>query len=425
MLDPRFILENKELVKQAQKNKGQDDSKVDKVCDLYNRRREIQAKLDQLRHDLKKASEEFAKLSKAGGNIEQLKSQNQRLRDEIKALENEHNNAESSLDGELAWLTNIPHETVPIGKDEKDNAVAREPIKAKHFDFKPKDHVELGSSLGIIDWDRQTKLAGSNFLILKGKGAALERALINFMLDFHTKRGYTEFTLPHIVQERVMFNSCQLPKFREDMYELTRSDGFLIPTAEVPLVSIHMEEILEHNDLPKKYTAYTPCFRREAGSYGAQTKGMIRIHQFDKVELVKITTPEESFKELELIVKDAEAILQTFSIPYRVIVLCTREMSFASAKTYDIELWAPGSDRWLEVSSCSNCTDFQARRAKIRFRDKDGKVKFAHMLNGSGVALPRLFIAILENYQTADGIVHIPEPLWEYTGFKTIEPIQK
>lgn len=422
MLDLKFIAENKALVKQAQRSKNQDETRIDLICELYEKKRKIQAILDEKRHQLKKASEQFAKSARTGSaELERLKQGNIALKNEIKVLEDDFGAFDRDINEALSWVANIPHETVPVGKDAKANVIVREPIKPRHYDFKPKDHIELSRKLGIIEWDRQAKLAGSNFVVLAGKGAALQRALIDFMLELHTGKGYKEFRLPYIAQERVMFNSAQLPKFREDMYELTRSDGFLIPTAEVPLMSLHMDEILSHDQLPLKYTAYTPCFRREAGAYGAETKGIIRVHQFDKVELVKLTRPEDSYKELELMVNDAEAVLQALNIPYRVVLLSTGDMSFASAKTYDIEIYSAGLDRWLEISSCSNCTDFQTRRAMIRFRDEDGKVKYPHSLNGSGTSLARLVIAIIENSQTSDGKIAIPEPLWKYTGFRIID----
>ncbi len=312
----------------------------------------------------------------------------------------------------------MPHKTVPVGKSPRDNVEVRQWGQQPRFDFQPRSHWDLAGDLGIIDFARASKLSGSHFALYRGWGARLERALISFMLDLHTqKHGYTEISPPFIVKRECMVGTGQLPKLEEDMYRCEEDDFFLIPTAEVPLTNMHREEILKGEDLPLYYCAYTPCFRREAGSYGKDTRGLVRIHQFDKVELVKFVRPQDSEEELEKLVRDAEEVLQTLGLHYRVLSLCTADISFAAAKCYDIEVWAPGERRYLEVSSCSSFGDFQARRAQIRYRPPGGaKAEFVHTLNGSGVALPRAVVALLETYQQKDGSVIIPEPLRPYMG---------
>ncbi|MFQ5957506.1 MAG: serine--tRNA ligase, partial [Candidatus Brocadiales bacterium] len=317
----------------------------------------------------------------------------------------------------LIRIPNIPAEDVPPGEDESANVVVRSWGKMRKFNITPKPHWELGAALGILDIERGAKVSGTGFPLLKGLGARLERALLNFMLDLHTsKHGYKEVFPPFLVNRASMTGTGQLPKLEGDMYRTTEDDLFLIPTAEVPVTNIHRDEILTHKDIPLYYAAYTACFRREAGAHGKDTRGIIRVHQFDKVELVKFVRPETSWDELESLLRDAETVMQLLEIPHRVSKLCAGELSFAASKCYDIEAWAPGTKRWLEVSSCGNFTDFQARRANIRFRDEQGKVQFVHTLNGSGVALPRTMIALLENYQQADGSVVIPDALRNYMG---------
>ncbi len=320
----------------------------------------------------------------------------------------------------LLETPNLPHESVPIGKDPSANRVARSWGEKPPL-TEPADHVALGARLNLFDLDRAAKLSGSGFICFTGAGAKLERALINFMIDLHTREhGYLEISPPFLVRRDCMIGTSQLPKFEADMYGLEENQLFLAPTAEVPLTNLHREEILSVADLPKKFVAYTPCFRREAGAAGRETRGIIRVHQFDKVELVKITTPEKSYEELESLAADAERVLQLLGLHYRVIELCTGDLGFGSAKTYDIEVWSPGQDGFLEVSSCSNFEDFQARRMQLRFKDRDGKNRFCHTLNGSGLALPRLFAALIENYQQPDGSVRIPEKLQPYFGAEKI-----
>jgi len=340
---------------------------------------------------------------------------------QIKGLDKQVKEIEDKISPVLLTIPNLPHSSVPVGKNAADNKVIREWGTIPKFDFKPKDHLQLAKDLDIVDFERALKIVGSNFPLYKKTGALLERALINFMLDIHTKEHkYTEISPPFLANRATMTGTGQLPKLEEDMYHVEKEDYFLIPTAEVPLANLHAGETLKEEQIPLYYTAYTPCFRREAGSYGKDTKGLIRVHQFDKVEMVKFVRPENSFDELESMLKDAEDILQRLKLPYRRILLCTGDMGFAASKCYDIELWAGGLDRYLEVSSCSNCTDFQAQRINAKYKPKGGgKPLYLHTLNGSGVALARTFIGILENYQQQDGSILIPEVLRPYMNGKT------
>ncbi len=413
MLDPKFIAENRDLVKRAAALKHEKRADVDAIVQLNDLRRKTQTDLDNANHESKKISEEYrtsadkAALGKRGGEV----------KERIKAIEAELRGVEARLREALQWVPNIPHESVPVGEDATANKVEKTWGNRRTFAFKPKPHWDLGAKLGILDEERAAKLSGSNWLLLKGAGARLERALINFFLDVHTKEhGYSEIWPPYLVNRVSMFGTGQLPKLEEDMYRLKDDDLFLIPTAEVPVTNLHRDETLAAKDLPIKYTAYTACFRREAGAYGKDTRGMVRIHQFDKVEMVRFTHPDQSWTHHEELTRNAETLLERLGLEYRRVLLSTGDMSFASAKTFDLEAWAPGVDRWLEVSSCSNFTDFQARRMNCRFRDADGKVKFVHTLNGSGLALPRIVIAILENYQREDGSVGIPEVLQPFFG---------
>jgi seryl-tRNA synthetase len=324
---------------------------------------------------------------------------------------------DTKLQDILLMIPNLPHATVAVGKEAADNPEVRRVGEPKTFEFQPKPHWEIGEKLGILDFPRAAKISGSGFILYKGAGARLERALINFLLDLHTREhGYTEVFPPFLVNRDAMIGTGQLPKFEEDMYRLRDEDMYLAPTAEVPVANIHREEILREDQLPICYCAYTPCFRREAGAAGKETRGMIRVHQFDKVEMIRFVKPETSYAELEKMVVNAERVLQLLGLHYRVVLLCTGDMGFASAKTYDIEVWAPGQKAYLEVSSCSNCEDFQARRANIRFKDAAGKNRFVHILNGSGTALARLYVALLETYQQADGSVKLPDALVPYMG---------
>jgi seryl-tRNA synthetase len=422
MLDLKFIRENPEVVKNAIRLKGEKDT-VDEILKLDERRRELIKKGDALKARRNDVTEEIANLKKQGKDATDLIEEMRKVSDEIKSIDAELKKVETELENLLLWLPNIPHSSVPIGKDASDNVVVRVWGEIPEFDFEIKDHLTLGKKLGIIDFERGAKLTGSGFPLYIGKGATLERALINFMLDLHIqKHGYIEVFPPFLVNEASMRGTGQIPKLKDDMYYCPEDDLYLIPTAEVPVTNIHRDEILDISELPKKYVAYSACFRREAGSWGRETKGFLRVHQFNKVELVKFTTPETSYDELESIVKDAEEVLQLLNIPYRVVLLCTGDMSFASAKTYDIEVWSPAEKKWLEASSCSNFEDFQARRMNVRFRrDKKSKPEFVHTLNGSGLATSRLMVALLENYQTPEGKVIVPKVLHKYTGFTIIE----
>ncbi|MFA5795360.1 MAG: serine--tRNA ligase [Candidatus Brocadiia bacterium] len=414
MLDIEFIRKNPDIVKAAAKNK---DSKVaiDTVLELDAKRRERITRLDTLRSERNKASEEVAKLKKSGQPADNIISQMKSVGNDIKQLETELASLETELESLLAWIPNVPATDVPIGFGPESNLEVRHWGKRKEFAFTPKPHWEIGEKLGILAQDRATKMSGSGFILFMGMGARLERALINFMIDLHTgKHGYQEVSPPFLVNRQSMYATGQLPKLEQDMYATKDDDLFLIPTAEVPLTNIWRNNIIEADKLPLYYVAYTPCFRREAGSYGKETRGITRVHQFDKVEMVKYVHPETSFDELEKLVVNAEEVLQLLGLEYRVIKLSTGEMSFSAAKTYDIEAWAPGMGQYLEVSSCGNFTDFQARRANIKFRNKDGKLQFVHTLNGSGVALPRTVICLLETYQKPDGTFEIPEVLKPY-----------
>ncbi len=422
MLDLKFIRENPDLVKKAIELKKEKDH-VDEILKLDERRRELIKIGDALKARRNDVTEEIANLKKRGEDASELIEEMRKVSDEIKKIDSELKEVEMQLENLLLWIPNIPHESVPVGKDANDNVVVRTWGEIQEFDFEIKDHLTLGKKLGIIDFERGAKLTGSGFPLYIGKGATLERALINFMLDLHIqKHGYVEVFPPFLVNEASMRGTGQIPKLKEDMYYCPEDDLYLIPTAEVPVTNIHRDEILDISELPKKYVAYSACFRREAGSWGRETRGFLRVHQFNKVELVKFTTPETSYDELESLVNDAEEVLQLLNIPYRVVLLCTGDMSFASAKTYDIEVWSPAEKKWLEASSCSNFEDFQARRMNVRFkRDKKSKPEFVHTLNGSGLATSRLMVALLENYQTPEGKIIVPKVLHKYTGFTIIE----
>ncbi len=417
MLDLKFIRESPDRVRTAIKNRGVKVD-LDSLLKLDAERRKILQELDELRHKRNALSDEVSKLLAARKDAKEKIAQSRIVAEKIKKLEEDLSDIEEEADILVMNVPNIPHESVPIGPDASYNKVVRSWGKQREFDFTPRTHLELGEHLDIIDFPRAAKLTGSNFALFKGDGARLQRALINFMLDLHTqKHGYKEIWPPALVNRSSMTATGQLPKLEADMYRLKDDDLFLIPTAEVPVTNLYRDEVLNEEDLPICYTAYTPCFRREAGSYGKDTRGLIRVHQFDKVELVKFTKPEESYKEHELLVKDAEEVLQSLGLPYRVVLLSTGDLSFAGTKCYDLEAWAPGIGVNLEVSSCSNFEDFQARRANIRFRDsRTKKLSFVHTLNGSGVAFARTVIALLENYQNKDGFIAIPEVLRPYMG---------
>jgi len=427
MLDLKFIRSNLDLIKDMLKNRGYDtDLSVFETAD--QKRRELLPALEALRHRRNKVSEEIAAMKKrgedAGGVIAEMKT----VSSEIKERETELSTVEEQLAPIIMIIPNVPDGTVPVGKDENDNPVVRTWGDIRKMDFDPLPHWEIGERLGILDFARASKIAGARFALYLGEGARLERALINFMLDVHTKEhGYTEVLPPFMVNSASMTGTGQLPKFEEDLFKIENWDFYLIPTAEVPVTNIHREEILQEDDLPVYYVAYTPCFRSEAGSYGKDTRGLIRQHQFNKVELVKFTRPEESYDELEKLTNNAEEILERLELPYRKVCLCTGDLGFSAAKTYDLEVWLPGQDLYREISSCSNFADFQARRAGVRFKKKGaGGTQLVHTLNGSGLAVGRTLVGVLENYQQKDGSVVIPEVLRPYMGgLEVITPDSK
>ena len=416
MLDVEFIRQNPDAVRQAAANKGEKVD-VDAFLALDAKRRELMTKVETLRGERNTNSKKVAELKKSGGDADEFIVRTREISDEIKAMEQNLSGLDEEFNTVVLTFPNMPAEDVQVGRNEDDNVEIKRWGERVTFDFEPKDHCDIAKALDIIDFERATKIAGTFFALYKGAGARLERALINFMLDLHTtEHGYREVSPPFVACRNAATGTGQLPKLEEDMYCCEVDDLFLIPTAEVPVTNIHREEVLDAADLPIRYTAYTPCFRREAGSYGRDTRGLMRLHQFDKVELVKFVRPEESDDELEKLLANAEVVLQKLGIEYRVLRLCTGELSFAAAKCYDIEIWAPGIERWLEVSSCSNFGDFQARRAGIRFKEKGGKPQFVHTLNGSGVALARLVLVIIEQYQTAGGTIRVPDVLKPYMG---------
>ena len=418
MLDPKFIRANPDAVRQGIRNKNMDEAVLDEFLTADELWRRRLTEVDELKALRNTVSEEISKMKRAGEDASAEITRMREVSDRIKAMDAEVREMEQRVENAALLIPNMPEESVPVGQDEKDNLAIREWGEPRKFDFTPLPHWELAGKLGLIDFERGSRMSGSGFILYTGLGARLERALINWMLDLHTgKQGYTEVFPPILVSRDTMIGTGQLPKFEFDMYRLPDDDLFLIPTSEVTVTNIYREDILDGKDLPIYLTAYSPCFRREAGAAGKDTRGLLRVHQFDKVEMVKFTHPETSYDELEKLTGNAEEVLQGLGLPYRVRLLCTGELAFQNAKTYDLEAWAPGVEQWLEVSSCSNCTDFQARRANIRFRRESGaKLEFVHTLNGSGVALPRTVIAILENYQQADGSVIIPEVLRPYMG---------
>ena len=390
---------------------------VEELLVVDEERRALLTEVEKLKAERNRLSREIGELFKKGEREKALKAKAEveRISERVKELEKELREIEGKFQKLILSIPNPPHPSVPVGEDENDNVVVRVWGEKPKFDFTPLPHWEIAEKNGILDFKRAAKLSGSRFVIYKKWGAKLERALINFMLDLHTKEhGYEEIIPPLLVNTQTMTGTGQLPKFKDDLYKIEDEDLWLIPTAEVPLTNIHAGEILEEKELPKYYTAYTPCFRKEAGAHGRDVRGIMRLHQFNKVELVKIVRPENSYQELEKLVKEAERVLQLLGLHYRVVELCTGDLGFSAAKTYDIEVWIPSQNRYREISSCSNCEDFQARRAKIRYRDKNGKVHYAHTLNGSGLAVGRTVIAILEQYQQRDGSVKIPEILLNY-----------
>ncbi|MCK4904925.1 serine--tRNA ligase [bacterium] len=420
MLKLEYIRSNAEVVKKAMRDRSMKVN-IDELLKSDEERRKLLGEVETLKHQRNIQSDDIGKLIKEGKDAEKLKDEMRDVSEQIKGLDKQVKEIEGKVNPVLLTIPNIPHSSVPVGKDAKDNKIVRKWGTIPKFNFSPKDHLQLAKNLDIIDFERALKIVGSNFPLYKKTGALIERALINFMLDVHTREHkYTEISPPLLANRSTMTGTGQLPKLEEDMYHIEKEDFFLIPTAEVPLTNLHAGETFREEDLPVYYTGYTPCFRREAGSYGKDTKGLVRVHQFDKVEMVKFVKPENSFEELESMLKDAEDILQRLKLPYRVILLCTGDMGFAAAKCYDIELWAGGLDRYLEVSSCSNCADFQAQRINAKYKPKGGgKPIYLHTLNGSGVALARTVIAILENYQQEDGSILIPEVLRPYMNGKT------
>ena len=424
MLDIKLIRNEPDKVREAMRRRGE-DAPIDEVLALDEQRRSLVTEVEQLKARRNQVSEEIARAKRAGQDATEIIAAMREVSDRIKALDDQVRDVEARLEQLLLTIPNIPHESVPYGQSEEDNVEVRRWGEPRQFDFAPKAHWDIGTGLGILDFDRGAKVAGARFAVYRGAGARLERALINFMIDVHTQEhGYTEIWPPFLANTASMTGTGQLPKFAEDMFRCQGEDLYLIPTAEVPVTNLHRDEILDGDQLPIYYVAYSACFRAEAGAHGRDTRGLIRQHQFNKVELVKFVKPEDSYDELEKLVADAEAILQRLELPYRVTMMCTADVGFAAAKKYDPEVWMPSYGRYVEISSCSNFEDFQARRANIRFRrHPKAKPEFVHTLNGSGLAVGRTVAAILENYQNPDGSVTIPDALRPYMGGMTrIEP---
>ncbi|NPA93152.1 MAG: serine--tRNA ligase [Chloroflexi bacterium] len=416
MLDIRLFRENPDLVREALRKRQMRPQIVDKVLELDAQRREIIQKSEALKAERNRVSKEIGRTKDPAEREAKIEAM-RKVREQIAALDETLRSVDEALRDLLATIPNIPDERVPEGRDESENVILRQVGEIPQYDFEPLPHWEIGPRLGIMDFERGVKLSGSRFYILRGAGARLERALIAWMLDLHRQQGYTEIYPPFMVKEQVVFASGQLPKFRDNLYHDAEEDFWWVPTAEVPLTGMHMDEIFDEAELPRHYTAYTPCFRREKMSAGRDVRGIKRGHQFDKVEMYIYTLPEESDRALEKMLADAEQTLAELGLTYRVVQLCTGDLGFAARITYDLEVWAPGSGEWLEVSSVSNVGDFQARRANIRYRPAGGgKPRFLHTLNGSGLGLPRTMIAVLENYQQADGSVVVPEVLRPYMG---------
>ncbi len=417
MLDIRRIRMNAEEVKKGlEKRNG--DYDIDKIVELDEKRRQILVQVEEMKARQNQVSKEVPKLKKEGKDATEVLNEMKELAQKIKDFDNDVKEVENQLNDMLLRIPNVPNPNITVGTSDEDNTEIRKWGEPRKFDFELKAHWDIGTNLDILDFERASKITGARFTIFKGLGAKLERAIINFMLNLHTgEHGYTEIAPPFMVNRASMTGTGQLPKFEEDAFKIPEKDFFLVPTAEVPVTNIHRDEILDEAQLPVYYTAYTPCFRQEAGSAGRDTRGLIRNHQFDKVELVKFSKPQTSYDELEKLTNNAEKVLQLLKIPYRVVELCTGDLGFSSAKTYDIEVWMPSYNRYVEISSCSNFEDFQARRANIKYRDKEtGKLEYVHTLNGSGLAVGRTLAAILENFQQEDGSVIIPEALRHYMG---------
>lgn len=422
MLDIKFLVENTDKVKEALSHRnGNFEPYIDSAVENEKKRKQIIAKVETLKATRNTESDNIAKLKKAKQDASELIASMQQISAQIKELDAQQAEAEANIRTALLAIPNIPSETCPVGLSDVENVVIRSWGEPTKFDFEPQPHWTIGEKLNIFDWTRAGKISGARFTVYRGLGAKLERALITFMLDTHTTHGYTEILPPYIVNRASMTATGQLPKFEEDAFALKNTDYFLIPTAEVPVTNLHRDEILSATDLPVKYCSYTACFRAEAGSAGRDTRGIIRQHQFNKVELVKFVRPEESYDELEKLTADAERILQLLKLPYHVSALSTGDLGFSSAKTYDLEVWLPSYNKYMEISSCSNFESYQARRGNIRFRDTDGKLKFVHTLNGSGLAIGRTVAAIIENYQNADGSVTVPDALVPYMGCSVIK----
>lgn len=421
MLDIKRIREEREAVEKGLSGRSGSFS-VDTALKLDDERRALLKEVESKKAERNQVSKEIPQRKKAGEDVTATIAQMRELGDEISAADEKIRAIEEKLRMELLSIPNVPHESVPFGKDDSDNVEMRKFSSPRDFDFEPKPHWDLGTDLHLLDFDRGAKLSGARFTIMTGRGARLERSIYNFMLDLHTiDQDYLEIEPPYLVNRASMTGTGQLPKFEEDMYHCNEDDLFLIPTAEVPVTNIYRDEILDEKDLPRYMTAFTPCFRREAGSAGRDTRGIIRQHQFDKVELVKFVKPEGSYDELEKLTSDAEEVLKRLEIPYRVVTLSSGDLGFSSAKTYDIEVWMPSYQRYVEISSCSNFEDYQARRANIRFRDAQGNVRYVHTLNGSGLAVGRTWAAVVENYQNADGSITIPDALRPYFGKDRID----
>lgn len=422
MLDVKLLRTNFEETKEKLKYRGEDLNDLDKFGDLDQRRRELIVEAEKLKSRRNEVSQQVATLKREKKNADELITEMREVGDQIKALDDELKEVEATLENILLRIPNTPHESVPVGETEDDNVVHRTWGEVRKFDFEPQPHWDVADKLGILDFERAGKVTGSRFVFYKGLGARLERALFNFMLDLHTEEhGYQEVIPPYLVNRASMIGTGQLPKFEEDAFLIESEDYFLIPTAEVPVTNLHRDEIIDGEQLPINYVAFSACFRSEAGSAGRDTRGLIRQHQFNKVELVKFVKPEDSYEELEKLTGNAEKVLQLLELPYRVMSMCTGDLGFTAAKKYDLEVWIPSYDTYREISSCSNFEAFQARRANIRFRrDPKGKPEHVHTLNGSGLAIGRTVAAILENYQQADGSVVIPEVLRPYMGNRDV-----
>ena len=431
MLDIKYIRENPDKVKKAIASKNEKGN-VDEILRLDEQRRMIITTVEEFKAERNRVSAKIPQMKKAGEDTSEVLIEMKMVSDKITDMDSKLRELDTRLSNLLMLIPNLPHESVPVGKNESDNKIIREWLPegfSIETDKKFLDHIELGKKLNILDFERGAKISGSGFPVYMGKGATLERALLNFMLDYHLQNhNYTEVLPPFLVNKASMEGTGQLPKMEDDMYSIDKDGLYPIPTSEVPITNLHRDEILTDAELPKNYVGYSACFRREAGSYGKEAKGFLRVHQFNKVEMVKIVKPENSYDELEKIVNDAEDILQALKIPYRINLLCTGDLSFSAAKCYDIETWSPAENKWLEASSCSNFEDFQARRAKIRFKREGDpansgaskKPEFVHTLNGSGLATSRLMVSLLENYQLEDGTIEVPEVLKKYTGFELI-----